>query len=297
MRSPKRLLVIGSTGLLGQEVARCGRDLGWMVTGAARRGGDVALDISDIHALGDALAEAAPDVVVNCAALVDLAECERDPGRAYQVNARPAATLAQWAGERRLLVHISTDHFFAGEGRRPKSEDEPVLLLNEYARTKFAAEAFALTSADALVLRTSIVGVRGWESDTFAEWAIRAIDRKVPLSLFADAFTSSIDTTSFARAMFELVEKGARGLLNLAAREVYSKEEFIREIARQRGRELDAQIATVPQSPIRRATALGLDVSRASRLLSQPLPSLEEVVASVLQQFNQRASHEVRNQF
>ena len=84
-------------------------------------------------------------------------------------------------------------------------------------------------------------------------------------------------------AAFDLVERGRSGLLNLAAGEVYSKEAFIREIARQAGRSLTAaQRGSVRSLKVHRANCLGLDVRRAEALLGYPLPRLRDVVASLI---------------
>ncbi len=60
-------------------------------------------------------------------------------------------------------MQISTDHYFCGQGDLKHDESAPVTLLNEYARTKYAGEAFALTNPEACVIRTNVVGFRGWE--------------------------------------------------------------------------------------------------------------------------------------
>lgn len=285
-----RTLLLGSTGLLGQAVAAEIRRRGWSLAEAARSGAAVALDIADPAALAETLEAERPEMVVNCAALVDLSACESDPDRAWRINARPLAFLADWSkrtGGR--LVHVSTDHWFASGGPRAHDENEKVAFANEYARTKFAGEAFALSAPLALVLRTSIVGIRGWDNPSFAEWAISAIESGQPMTLFADAFTSSIDTGSFARAALDLAERGAAGLVNLAAREVYSKEDFVRALARHLGLELEgADTGSAAGLMPPRPTSLGLDVARAQAMLGYRLPDLEQVVAAVVDQHRER---------
>jgi len=292
-----KTLLLGSTGLLGQAVAREARRRGVEPREAARRGAPIQVDIADDAALRTLLDAERPDLVVNCAALVDMDLCERDPALAWRVNARPLAFLVEWSrasGGR--LLHVSTDHYFTEGYAAAHDETAPVSLVNEYARSKFAGEAFALTAANALVLRTSIVGIRGWEQPTFAEWAIDAVENDRPVVLFSDAWSSSIDVPSFARAAFDMVEAGASGLYNLAAHEVYTKEQFVREIARQCGQNLTgAKTGSVRVLSTPRAHCLGLDVRRAEAVLGYGLPHLAELVASVLQQYKEKSSHEVRH--
>lgn len=286
-----KALLVGSTGLLGQafgaELAR----RGWTVCAAARRHAPLALDVTDPAALETVLEAQSPDLVVNCAALVDIAACESDPGAAYAVNARPLAPMAEWSRARgRRLIQVSTDHYFPEGGAHAHGEGDAVSFVNEYARTKFAGEAFALADPGALVLRTSIVGIRGWEKPTFAEWALDVVLHDREATLFSDAFTSSIDVAAFCRAALDLDRAGGAGLFNLAAGEVYSKEAFVRELARQLGRPLRrAKQASVASLSARRASSLGLDVSRAEASLGYRLPKLESVVAAVIEQSTERS--------
>jgi dTDP-4-dehydrorhamnose reductase len=286
-----KLLVLGSTGLLGQALTSEAKIRAHDIVTAARSGADLRLDVTDEDQLRRALDQTQPDAVVNCTGLTDLAACEQDPGLAYRVNARPAALLAAWSrSERRPFVHVSTDHYFTEGGDRPHSEDEPVSLANEYARTKFAGERFALTAPLVLVARTSIVGIRGWAKPTLAEWAIETILGDGPVTLFDDAYTSSLDAASCARAVLELLEKGAAGLVNIGSREVYSKGAFIRALAGKLGAELgEAHVGTVGDLAPRRAASLGLDVRRAEQLLGHALPDLDSVAAAVVGQYKERA--------
>ena len=280
--------MLGSTGLLGQAVVLEAKARGHRVTGAARKGADIRLDISDEAALAAFLRANDAGMIVNCAGLADIDACEKDPAAARRLNAQPLAALAEWSRTRDLpLIHVSTDHFFDGAGPAPHDESAPVVLVNEYAKAKHAGERLALASRRALVLRTAIVGIRGWPAPTLAEWAIDAALNDRPVTLFDDVYTSLIDVTSFARIMFDLAEKGATGLLNLGAGAVFSKGDFVREIARQLGRDLTQQAAGAPKFAARRLGALGLDVRRAEAVAGYSFPKLADVAAAVIRQYRQ----------
>lgn len=284
-----KALLLGSTGLLGQAIAPEWSRRGHTVLEAARHDAPIALDIADEAALAATLDAEAPDIVVNGAALTDIDACERDPGAAWRINARPLAFLADWSSRTgRVLLHVSTDHYYLDGGAAPHDEGAPVSLVNEYARAKYAGEALALTTPHALVLRTSIVGIRRWKHPTFAEWAIDVVLHDRPATLFNDAWSSSIDVRTFAGAALDMVEAGATGLFNLAASVVYTKEAFLREVARQLDVRLTSAVAgSVGELSTRRAGHLGLDVGRAEQVLGYHLPTLEEVVASVLNQYRE----------
>src|SRR6185503_16679838 len=114
--NPRRVFVTGADGQLAHYIARefAGSDAGADVVALNRR----ALDISDPAAVAAAVAAAAPDVIVNCAAYNNVDGAEDHPEQALAVNAfavRSLALAAETAGA--ALVHYSTDFVFDGTGR------------------------------------------------------------------------------------------------------------------------------------------------------------------------------------
>ncbi len=54
-----------------------------------------------------------PDIIINCAGLTNIEECENDISKAYKVNALGARNLSIIARKLEAkLVHISTDDVF-----------------------------------------------------------------------------------------------------------------------------------------------------------------------------------------
>lgn len=288
----QRVLIFGAAGMVGQALVAEAARRGMVVIGAGRSGVDIRVEITDDAALERAIEQATPSLIINGAAIVDLAACEADPEAAQRVNAGAVGVMAS-AAEKvgAKFVQISTDHYFTGDGASLHDEAAPVSLINEYAKSKFAGEAQAMRNAKALVLRTNVTGFRGDPArPTFIEWAIDAImsgqtDTAHPLTGFGDYYASTMDTGRFASALFDLVEAGAVGVLNVASREVTTKFAFLQSIAEGLG--LDPAIiveGSVSGQIPRRAESLGLDVSKAEAMLGYRLPSLSDVVTALLNQ-------------
>jgi len=289
-----RVLVLGATGMLGQALRREAGGRRVCCLGVARSGADIALDLTDDRGLTDLLERTAPEIIINAAAVTDLAQCERDPDTGYRLNARLPAVMAELCAARgTYLVQVSTDHYFTGDGDAKHKEESPVRLVNEYARTKYAGERFALTCPSALVVRTNIVGFRGWQSrPTFLECALASLgNHGSDMTLFSDCYTSSIEVGQFARALFHLLESRPAGVLNVASREVSSKQAFIQAVARQMGFDVShARTGSVKElKDVPRAESLGLDVAKAEALLGHRLPGLQEVATSVAAGYRERA--------
>lgn len=288
---PGKLLLVGATGMLGQALDDEAGRRGYSVTSLARTGADITLDITDAAALESAIAGEKPDLIINSAALVDLALCEADPERANAVNAEAVGVMARQAAAIGTgFVQISSDHFFTGDGDGLHDEGAKVTLVNAYGRSKFAGEGAALGNPDALVLRTNVTGFRGRTGQpTFIEWAIAALSAKESITAFSDYHTSTIDAATFASIMFDLVGAGASGLLNVASRQASSKETFIRALAKRMGvAEPRISPGSVEGLQPPRAESLGLDVSRAETIVAYELPTLEEVVNSLVSEHERR---------
>ena len=291
-----RALILGSTGMVGTALVTEAERRGLEVTGAARSGTDVSVDVRDAERLRDAVVRAAPTLIVNSAAVVDIAACEADPGLAYEVNARPAAILAELSRDLGAkLVQISTDHYFTGDGRALHSEDAPVQLVNEYARSKFAAEGFALTDPAALVVRTNVTGFRGHGGRTFAEWVLRGLEAGEPMTLFDDFICSTMFNAHLAEAVFDLAERDATGVLNLASSEISSKKEFTEAVAQAGGYQMPAvQVASVKGLSPARAESAGLDVTRAEGVLQRRLPTLSDTATALVRDYAGRRTGDDR---
>lgn len=272
--------------MLGQAFLREATSRVHQVVATTRSGSGIHCDVTKDSELEQLLESCRPDLVVNCAAVVSFADCVNDPWDAWKVNARAVGVLAECCHNLDArLIHISTDHYFSGDGSQRHDETAPVRLLNEYARTKFAGEAFALTAADALVLRTNVIGFRGHGSSTFAEWAIELIENDREATLFEDSFVSSIDAATLAAVALDLSAGEERGILNVASSEVFSKKQMIEELARQMGRVLtNTTNGSVRDLPVPRAESCGLDVSRAEKALGRQLPDLQQVISNLLHQ-------------
>ncbi len=277
--------------MLGQALKRVILEKGDSFTGLAKDGGDINVDITDDNAFLQALDVVKPDIVINAAALTDCNTCDRDPGLAYRVNARPSSLLADWSRRNgTYYVYISTDHYFSGDGDKMHAESAPVVLLNEYARSKYLGEVLTATNPETLIVRTNIVGFRGWTEPTFLEWAIDVLKKETLVTLFDDYYTSSIPVSLFSERLYDLISKRPKGTVNLACRETSSKRRFVEGLAGKLGLStVHVSVGSVRNLQVCRAESLGLDVSLAESLLGRPLPDLNEVLEQIAHDYQEVA--------
>ncbi len=289
MLSYTNIAVLGGTGMLGRALVEYLKNQNIKTLSVARKNADINIDITDNKALKDFVYDYNPDLIINTCAYVSHEFCDNNPLEAYNLNSRPSAFLSEWANVLGFkYVYISTDGYFFGDKNLKHTENAPIRLLNEYARTKYIGEMYSLTNKNSLVVRTNIVGFRyDKTSPSFVEWVICNLKNKKEMTLFDDYYISSISVRQFTVALFKILEYDPKGLLNLASSEVFSKKQFIECLSEKLNCPLYSKTGSIKdiQGSIR-PDSLGLDVSKAQKLLNYELPNLKEVIEEIVKEYN-----------
>jgi dTDP-4-dehydrorhamnose reductase len=295
MEVSKKIFIIGQSGMLAQALIKYASKKRYKVFSLSRTQG---IDLSrGGTCLTEALNRINPSLVINAAGITDLKFCEDNPSQAWMLHVRLPAIIASWANKASCKwVHISTDHYFNDQENVLHTELDTPNPLNEYALSKLAGESLALTSSTAFVVRTNIIGKRGWlGSPNFAEWVMQCLHNRVQFDAFTDTWASSIEVGQFANLVLTLVESGETGLMNLACSESISKANLIERIAQKSGvnqyfmRKVKTP-APVDGQPLR-ANAMGLNCSKAQHRLNTlglTLPDADEVVSALIKSFSEK---------
>jgi dTDP-4-dehydrorhamnose reductase len=202
-----RVLVTGANGQLGTAIVGAFADL--EVIAHTRS----SLDITDAAQVARAVRDAAPDVIVNCAAYNNVDGAESEPLPALSVNAFAVRSLARAAaGAGATLVHYSSDFVFSGEAATPYDEEMPPSPQSTYAASKLLGEWFALDAPRAFVLRVeSLFGSgRGWTGRRGTlDGIVERLEEGREVRVFTDRIVSPSYTKDIAAATRHLVSSGA----------------------------------------------------------------------------------------
>jgi dTDP-4-dehydrorhamnose reductase len=197
-----KYLITGANGMLGRDLQSAleGRD----VTALGR----AELDVSDLTAVTDAVAD--HDVVINAAAYTKVDDAEAHEDAAYAVNAVGARNLAHAASVvSAKLVHVSTDYVFNGSATAPYREDTAVDPISAYGRTKAAGEQFVLEEnpAGSYIVRTAwLYGAHG---PNFAKTMLRLAGSHETVSVVNDQLGQPTWTGDLARQIVLLLDSSA----------------------------------------------------------------------------------------
>lgn len=226
------ILITGACGLLGAHITAA----------LSRRHNIIGIDrhpwwgdqpakvlIGELTSPGfiiDAVAKVAPDILIHCAAMVDVDACERDPERAYACNADITRDIARAVPASCLFVYIMTDGIFMGDTPFATEEFLPS-PRTVYGRSKLHGEWNVKQATDNhLIVRTNFYGWSSGRKQTFAEWLYHSFDRGQPITLFDDFFFTPIYVVDLVVRLRLLIEGGHRGTFHLCGKERVSKYQF-----------------------------------------------------------------------
>lgn len=274
-----RALVLGGTGMLGTAVAAEWRQRGVAVLALSR----LQADLGDRSRLLYWVEAFRPELIVNCAAFTKVDACEEQRDHALEINGR-AVDNAVAAAERvdAALVHISSDYVFDGSGSEPYGENAPTAPLSVYGESKLLGEEHALRYAKALVLRASwLFGPGG---PNFVLTMRRLMLAGTPLRVVDDQTGCPTYTPYLARAIWDLAQRGERGVWHYRNRQAVSWFGFARAISRHV--RPGYAITPVPteefQLPARRPAYSVLGVERFEAAVGRPAESWEAGLAAYL---------------
>lgn len=233
----KKMLITGVSGLLGSNLALYFRDkyeiLGlYLAHPVSISGiGTERCDLSLSGPIKKIVRDFHPCVIIHCASLTSVDQCEIDMDLAWEMNVLSTRNLMDCIMEKDVKpVYISTDAVYDGS-TGDFSEHDKVNPLNCYGRTKREGETEILKKDNALVLRTNIFGWNIQDKKSLGEWVLEELQAKRPISGFTDACFSSIYTMELARVIDMAIRKDIKGIFNCGSPESCSKYEFASRIA------------------------------------------------------------------
>ena len=193
--APKRTVVVGASGQLGQALLRTFPD----ATPLRRP----EFDLTDPTTVA-AVPWSQVGLIINASAYTAVDAAETTEGRrdAWNVNVTGLGRLVEIARTHRIpLVHVSSDYVFDGTVES-HTEDEPLSPLGVYGQTKAAGDALVATLPRHWIVRASwVIG----DGNNFVRTIASLADRGVSPSVVSDQFGRLTFTADLASGIAHLV--------------------------------------------------------------------------------------------
>ncbi len=204
------ILVTGCNGQLGTELRKLSSQYAeyqWFFT-------DIdTLDLCDAEAVKSYFSEKNIDFCLNCAAYTAVDRAEDESEKALMVNAGTAQNLARaCVATGALLIHISTDYVFDGQGTRPYLETDKINPQSVYGSTKAQGEDRIKTSGcNYIIIRTS--WLYSSVGNNFVKTMLRLGKEREVVTVVADQKGNPTWAADLAKAMvLALVKNGKNAI-------------------------------------------------------------------------------------
>lgn len=304
-----KVAVTGASGMLGTAIldrfagfcelyptsrtrGLCGDRINWSL-----------FDLLDQTSLVTWLTKHKPKIVIHCAAMIAVDECEKEPAVATTLHkdivSLIASTISEWNGR---LVYISTDAVFDGRLDRAYTEDDQPKPLNVYGRTKLLGEIATLNaSSNNLVLRTTIFGwSRTGSRRSFAEWILDGLAKKLPLVMFNDVNFTPIHVGHVADIIYLILtfNPNLSGLFHLSGETELSKYEFAIKLANEFGLSTEGILPSSIDSAnliAVRSKNMTLSNAKLAVAMNKELPTVQSGLAYLKSQYESGWLEKIRS--
>ncbi len=284
-----KALVTGVKGQLGFDVVNELKNRGHDAVGV-----DIEeMDITDPESVSRVIGEAAPDVVIHCAAwtAVDAAEDPENIAKVRAVNAGGTRNIAQVCKKLDCkMMYISTDYVFNGQGTQPWQPDcKDYAPLNVYGQTKLEGElAVANTLEKYFIVR--IAWVFGKNGSNFIKTMLNIGKKHDTVRVVSDQIGTPTYTLDLARLLVDMAESEKYGYYHATNEGGYiSWYDFTCEIYKQAGyatRVVPVTTAEYGLSKAARPFNSRLDKSKLAENGFQPLPAWQDALQRYLKEID-----------
>ncbi len=271
----KTILVTGANGQLGNEmrIVAKGNNNNWIFT-------DVEdLDITNIDAVRQCVANNKVDVIVNCAAYTNVDAAEMNEALAEKLNSEAPENLARIMNEvGGLLVHISTDYVFGAETYNiPCRENQKGTPTGVYGMTKLHGEQRIInTGCNHVIIRTAWLYSEFGKN--FCKTMMNLTATKPQLKVVFDQVGTPTYALDLANAIMIVIEKfdgKQTGIYHYSNEGVCSWYDFTKMIAEYCGTtECDIQPCHSDEfpSPVKRPSYSVLDKTKIKEVFGVKVP-------------------------
>ncbi len=202
------ILIIGSLGMLGQELLKIFSDaVAW---------DREEIDITDKNQVEDKIEKLNPEIIINCAAYNAVDKCETSDGfkLAKKINGEAVGYLADACLKNNaILIHFSTNYVFNGENQNGYNEYSEPNPISKYGQTKLIGEQELLKRPELkyYLIRTSkLFGEKGSSEvakDSFFDIMIKLAKTEAEIRVIDDELSNFTYTPDLAEATKDLLKQ------------------------------------------------------------------------------------------
>lgn len=251
-------------------------------------------DLTEIKLLKKWMDKSDLDVLIHCAAIVNVDMCEENTKLATELHFETTRMISDYLNDNNgRMIYISTDSVFDGKKQGSYSELDLADPINVYAKTKFLGEGPVQSIKKGLVIRTNIIGWARGATASFAEWVLNSLINATPINLFDDVRFSPLHVDFLASVVEEIIDRPVYGLYHCGSKDSITKYDFGKQMAKL-FQVSDVNIKQVSLDgktfKARRPKNMALNINKLSSVLKLDLPFVSDAIALMKQQYDQNSN-------
>lgn len=294
-----KILITGANGLLGQHLVK-------LILNATKHEVQAtskreprqviqdnrihyySLDITDGMAVNLMMEKLAPDIIIHCAALTQVDECEQQPIKAWEINVTATRFFVDAAKKiNAFMVFVSTDFVFDGI-HGPYRETDDVNPVSYYGSTKVAAEkAVSESGLPYAIVRTCLLygNILFGTRSNIVSWVKENLEAGKKIKVVSDQWRTPTYIEDLAKGIVLIAEKKATGLFHISGKDFLSPYDMA--IATADYLHLDKTLiekvdASVFTQPAKRPATTGFIIDKAKEVLGYDPVSFREGLQKML---------------
>lgn len=241
MKTERKLLITGGTGLLGKGMEETAPEATEIISLHQReysvdspKAKHVVLDIRDKRKVDRLFEEHRFDAVIHAAGIASVDYVERNYAESVESNI--VGTLNITSAARRTgchLVYISTNAVFDGT-EAPYKETDPIRPVNKYGRLKAECERLVSETLELYTIARPIL-MYGWNYSATRSnpvtWVIEKLKSGEAVNVVNDVYENPLYNIQCAAALWEIAGRKPTGIFHLAGRDTVNRYELALQVA------------------------------------------------------------------
>ena len=236
----KRVLIIGSNGMLGQSVVSILKksDKYELLLASLENSSVeekftyIKVNIGNKKEVKKLVLDFYPDYVVNLAAFTNVDKCESEKELCWNANVNALEYLAKYCvPTNSQLIHISSDYIFDGKNG-PYSENDLPNPISYYGRSKLAGEnVIKRFNIPNTIIRTNVLfGATRYGRPDFVKWVVDSLKSDQQIKIVTDQYNNPTFIDDLAVMIKTIIDKSKTGLYHIGGAEQLNRYDFTKRI-------------------------------------------------------------------
>jgi dTDP-4-dehydrorhamnose reductase len=221
-----KILILGSSGFLGKLIYKKLKNNFNVINNGLKK---KRISLVNFKKTNDLLLNINPNLIINCAALTNIDQCEKFPKKSYDVNVKAVENIFKVKKKNNLnffFIQFSTDSLYDSKKNINNKETKIPKIHNIYSRHKNIVEKICLKNKSLI-----FTNFFGKYKNNITNWIYKETlsKSKKEINLFDDINFSPLRATRIAEIISYIIQKGyynKNGIYNLGSRNGLSKYNF-----------------------------------------------------------------------